>query len=265
VNASAQRSIEMFRKARDAFIENPSDATARAARAHLENARALYAAFHRKHPGHPKGVLAGNNAAQLADTLRQFDNEIRAYSRYAQAMKKVKAVDEAFNREVATLLERGGKLHLTRWVPRYQALMEEFKDSPRTRDYLFRKIQALPRLVQRKQMEIDTNTLCRDFQQKYKPQHLYKAALAAWDAYRAKYQSVDFLRDDAVQNHETQTTMIIRDAREQYTKLVTKAQRLAKEGKTAEARKIYQKIINDFGVPSLVQKAKGLMARLPGG
>jgi len=264
VNASAQRSIELFKQARAAFLKNPSDANAQAARAHLENARALYAAFHRKHPGHPKGALAGNNAAQLADTLRQFDNEIRAYIRYAQAMSKIKALDEAFKREVATLLETGGKLDVRKWVPRYRAILEEFKDSPRTRDYLFRKIEALPRLVQRKQMEIDTNTLCRDFQQKYKPQHLYKAALAAWDAYRAKYQGVDFLRDDAMANYESQTAMIIRDAREQYTKLVTKAQRLAKEGKTAEARKIYQKIINDFGVPSLVQRAKGLLAKLPG-
>jgi len=264
VNASAQHSIELFTQARAAFIKNPSDAAAQAARAHLENARALYAAFHRRHPGHPKGTLAANNAAQLADTLRQFDNEIRAYSRYAQARGKVKALDEAFNREVAALLETGGKLDVTRWVPRYQALMNEFKDSPRVRDYLFRKIEALPRLVQRKQMEIDTNKLCRDFQQKYKPQHLYKVALAAWAAYRARYQGVDFLRDDAMTNYDTQTAMITRDAREQYAKLVTKAQRLAKEGKTAEARRIYQKIINDFGVPSLVQKAKGLMARLPG-
>jgi len=263
INSAAQRSIELFKEARAAFIKNPTDAAAQAARSHLQKALDLYAAFHRKHPGHPKGVLAANNAAQLENTLRQFDTEIRAYARYAQAMRKIKAIDDAFKREVATLLETGGTLDVTRWVPRYQALLEEFKDSPRTRDYLIRKIQALPRLVQRKQMEVDTNKLCRDFQTKFRPQHLYKQALAAWDAYRAKYETIDFLRDDALKNYQTQTTLITRDAREQYTKLVTRAQRLAKEGKTAEARKIYQKIVNDFGVPSLVQKAKSLMARLP--
>jgi len=264
VNASAQQSIELFKQARAAFIKHPSNAAAQAARAHLDEARKLYAVFHQKHPRHHWGSVAARNAARLAETLRQFDDEIRAYTRYSQAMAKIKALDAAFKRQVAALLETGGKLDVGQWVPRYQALLKEFSDSPRSRQYLVRKIQALPRLVQRKQMEIDTNKLCRDFQQKYKPQHLYKQALAAWDAYRARYQNHEFLREEAIKNYETQTALIARDAREQYTRLVNRAQRLAKDGKAAEARRIYQKIINDFGVPSLVEKARGLLAKLPG-
>ena len=264
-NATAQGHIAAYDAARKVFFHNPTEAGATTAVAHLQNARAAYAAFYAQHAHHTKGNIAAHNIRSIDDGIQSFRAEARVRILHAASLRRIKEIDKTFEREVAAKLRTGGRVDLAAWRARYQALIKQFARAPKAQEAVASRLRTLPRRVQRAQMEIETNQLDKDFNAKYRPAHRYREALAAWEAYRQKYDAIDFLRKEALQNYQTKTDLIERDAREQYTRLTTQAQHLTTKKDYAAARKLYQKIVDDFGVPTLVERAKRKLAGLPKG
>ena len=262
---AALANLDAAKAAMTQFYKDPSQALADEALAQLQKARAAYAAFYASYPMHTKGTTASLNIENVDKNINSFQEDVPQFLRRRAGRSRVQEVDNAFERDVADKLQHGGQIDIAAWRARYHALLKEFPNSPQTQQEIARTLAGLDAKVQAVQMKVETNQLDIDFNNKYRPELRYKEALAAWEAYRDKYQKIEKFRNEALQIYQQKTTVIERDAREQYTKIITRAERLAGEKNYAEARKLYQQIIDKFGIPSLVDSARKKLAELPKG
>jgi hypothetical protein len=258
-NKLALASFNAYLEARKQFFNDPSDTLAKSALAHMEQAKATYEAFRAAYLDGPEKVAAARELETLDRHIGQFAAEAKLAIRDAAGIRELKKAEQEFKSDVDAKLERGGQLDLAAWQKRYGEIMTRFPNC----EAIAEKLRALPRRIQREQMQVDTNEVQRRFQNEYRPARRYKDAIAAWEAYRERYDKIDFLRKNALTICEQQLIVLERDAKEQYMRMSQDAQELAKKKDAAGARKIYNEIVEKFGFPSLVESAKKRLAELP--
>jgi len=261
---AAKASIEQSKALQRQFYRTPSRALVDRAVAQLANAMASYEHFVARHPHHRRASEATDVISHIGQGIDDFRTRAKEHMRFVEARDAYEGLKRRFEDEVAAKLERGGKMALATWQNRYVELARAYADVREVKSAIASKLRKLPRELQRIEMKIETNQLMRRFESELRREHRYGEALAAWKAYREKYDKIDDLRKQALENYDKYTTDIRRDARVQSAKLTNHARYLAtKEKQYARARGILQKIIDRFGIPSLVEKAKGELAKLP--
>jgi len=261
----ADVSIKAFTEGKKQFLAHPSEALGQEMLAHLQKARAAYAAVAEQYPDHPQGAAAAQYVRSMDDEIRKFQDVIQIEARHAAARTRIQEVDKALEADIARRLEQGGDIDVEAWRKRYQALEREFSDSPKTLDWLRATIRGLPTRLQREQMKIDTNAVATEVKAKYLPQYQFGKAIETWNEYRQKYSksSSDAMRREVLQNYDTKTTEIRQLARLEYAKLNQQAQYHVGKQEYDKAREIYNKIIANFGILEYVDRAKEALAKLP--
>jgi len=263
--ATATACFKAFAEDQKQFLANPSQALAQRAVAHLEKARAAYAAVAQRHPNDPKGIAAAQNAKSIAGEIQKFRAVARAELRHAEAKGRLRDVEKALEAEIARRLEQGGQFDVEAWKQRYRDIARQYADSPKTVEYVRSAIRSLPQRLLREQMKADTNAVANEVKAKYLPNNLFGKAIEAWNAYRQKYsRSVsDATRREVLKNYDAKTTEIRRLARLQYAKLNQQAKYYIGRNEYDKAREIYNNIIETFGILEYVDRAKEALAKLP--
>ncbi|HUT36833.1 MAG TPA: protein kinase [Planctomycetota bacterium] len=263
--AAAGAAFKAFEEAQKQFLAAPDDASAKQAAAHLERAKAAFAAVAADYPDHPRGQAAAQNARSVDEQLQRFRDLAQAEIRYAAARVKIEEADKAFERDIAARLEQGGDVDAEVWRRRYLAVAKEFADNARAAESIKVILANLPRHVLRAQMKIDTNAVANDVKSKYLSSYQYGKAIEAWNEYRRKYGKAesDALRKEALQNYDTKTTEIRQLARLKWAELNQQAKYHVGKQDYQKARDIYNRILENFGILEYTERAKEELAKLP--
>ena len=266
--AEAQRqanaSIEQGKTLWGEWWKSPSDGLWDKTLAAYEQAKTPYQDYIAAYRNAPEAQQAQNWMGSIQKAIDDIKVKAADHVRDLAERRAYKAVRDAFEAEVARKLDTGGSIDEDAWRTRYAGLRNQFPRSPWIDQRVRYMLQNLRPEIQRAEMKIEVNKLINDFREVHRPKYQYGKALAAWEAFRKKYDAIDHVRKDALTNAQTQTTHIRRDASEQFSKRMNHANYLAKEKKnTAKARAIYQEIIDNFGIPRHVDKAKEALAKLP--
>jgi len=266
--AEAQRqanaSIEQGKELWGEWWKNPSDGLWGKTLAAYEQAKTPYQDYIAAYRNAPEAQQAQTWLSSIQKAIDDIKVKAADHVRDLKERRAYKAVRDAFEAEVARKLETGGSIDEDAWRTRYADLRNQFPRSPWIDQRVRYMLGNLRPEIQRAEMKIEVNKLINDFREVHRPKHQYGKALAAWEAFRKKYDKIDHVRKDALTNAQTQTDMIKRDARVQAAQMMNRANYLAKEKKDyAKAREIYRQIIDNFGIPRHVEKAREALAKLP--
>ncbi|MFP4056125.1 MAG: protein kinase [Candidatus Brocadiia bacterium] len=265
----SNESIRQFNEVKGQFDKAPTRELAEAALTHLEAAKAPFAQFHDRHPAHDLGREAQRQVQELDEKTERFrriaQEDIREAQRNRAAAGAIDRLTEEFEEEKNRLLRKGGTLDEDQWRQSYESLRGQFQDNEYALGRLAVVLDQLHHRVAQAQMEIDTNALMRRFTEVYKPALQFGKALQEWDDYRQKYLDVDVatVRTQALENYRTQSALIRREAREQFTKNMNWASSRAQQKNYAGAREIYRKIAENFGIERYVREARQKLEELP--
>ncbi|MBM4035101.1 MAG: hypothetical protein FJ291_25435 [Planctomycetes bacterium] len=261
----ADAAVDAFKAAQGRFHAAPSDALAQQALGHLEKVKAAYAAVAADYPDHPKGQAAAQMARSYGEEADKFRDAAAAAIRYAAVRSRIIEVDKALAREFAERRERGGIVDTEAWRKRYLDLAKQLADSPQAVEEIYAKVRTLPRRVLEEQIEIDANATSNEVLNKHLPALNYGKALEAWDAYRQKYGNLESaaLRKKVLETHGRATSEIKQAARVKYATMRQQAEFLVKEKRYDEARAIYNRVVQNFGIARHVDDAKDALAKIP--
>jgi hypothetical protein len=261
----ASAAVAAFKEAQGRFHSAPSEALAQQALRELEKAKAAYGAVAADYPDHPKGQAAAQMARKYGEDAGRFREVADAAILYAAVKPRIIEVDKALAREFAERRERGGVVDTKAWRKRYDDLATELVGSPQAVADISDRVRKLPGRILNEQIEIDANAASNEVLKKHLPALNYGKALAAWDGYREKYETLEntALRKKILETHDRATSEIKQAARVKYATLRQQAEFCVKEKRYDEARGIYNRIIESFGIARHVGDAKDELAKIP--
>ncbi len=261
----AADALRPFAEEQRQFLASPSDARARQARASLEKARAVYAAFARDHPNQEKGRIAEQTARGLDGEIAKFDELVKVETRFAEGRAKVQEVNKELEAEIARRIEQGGQIDAEAWRKRYLAVRESFLDSPKTAGLIDNTLSRLPQRVLDEQLKIDSNAVANEVLRNFLPNNQFGKALEAWQEHRRKYNSVqnDAMRRKILDEYTTHRGEINQAARVKWHQLDQQAKFHVKNKEYEKARRIYNQVIQNFGIAEFVDKATEELAKMP--
>jgi hypothetical protein len=265
VNADARSVVEQAERLRDHFNKAPTQQGAQRIVLTYQQAVVFYKKFIAEVPG-------TEEAGQATEAIRKIEESIPVFQAHAQrrirrvaAVADLKALGASLEAEIARKKKAGGTINLTHWRVQYARLVEKYEPARDIAHMIERWMDALPRSVQRGQMEIDAEQIIRDHDTKYAPKRDYRGCINAWGAFHSKYRRFDHLRETALERHEEELNKVRRGAALAYHQLDGQAKKLIEKKDYKGARAIYQRVIKTFGFESLVKAAKTALAKLPKG
>ncbi len=267
--AAAKVCLEDFKKAQTRFLAAPDEALAKEAAALLEKARAAFADVAEDYPDHPEGQTADATARALAEQVQKFRDLVQQSLGFGPAKAKIDALGKALDAEAARLRETGGQLDLAAWRARYLALEEELKDNVKAAVTIKAIRDGLHRKTEREQRTIDSFAVVREVRDELLPKLHFGKAIDAWNAYLAKYRRPevsDAVRREVTEEHAAWMTKVRQAARLKWAELDQQAKYHIEKKPQPEydkARAVYNRVLENFGIPEYAQSAQAALAKLP--
>jgi hypothetical protein len=262
-HAAAGALLKQAEDAQKQFAAAPTTQGAEAVVARYREAAAHYKRFVAEFPGSDEAIEATAHARKVEEFIPVFWADAQRRLRNAAIAGEARAVDARLKAEIERMKKTGGTLDLARWRVEYTRIADRYRGAADVTQTVQSWLDALPRTLQRGQMEIDAEQVIRDCDTQHAPRNNFRAGIAAWDAFRDKYGQVPFLREEAATRHEAELNKLRRGAALAYHQLDGEAKRLADRKDYKGARALYEKAVQNFGFDSLVEKAKQELAKLP--
>ncbi len=263
-NAEAA-AVTAFNDAWTAFLANPTEDRAKEACAHLDKARAEYAAVARDYPNHPRGQAALEKAQYFEAKIAERGQQAKEELRHAAGRAELQKLDKALEADIARHRKQGGKLDLEAWRKRYIEVRDQFRDSPKTVAWVKAKLKGLPQRILDEQVRIDSDAIASDVLNSCLPKLQYGKAIEAWEEHRRKYGSVsdDAIRKRVLDECSSRISALRIAARGKWHEINQQAQFDIKEKHYDKARRAYNQIIENFGIAEYVDRAKQELAKIP--